>query len=152
MPTALTMEVVKVIPVHVPLQACKELWVFTDKQALDKVRFDTFMADCRAIERPVEQLEAAAAVEVVLLEDFVEVDEAAALVTAGALGTVNGGAPAVFVPLEPDVPQAATPMEITATAASAAGRGLRKGRCIRCVVRTLRSPVAPYACRNGGSR
>jgi hypothetical protein len=68
------------------------------------------------------------------------------------LGTVNAGAPAVFVPLDPDEPQAATPMEITAATASAAGRGLRRGRGIRCVVRTLRSPVAPYACRNGGSR
>jgi hypothetical protein len=43
-------------------------------------------------------------------------------------------------------------MAITAAAASAAGRGLRMGSSIRCVVRTLRSPVAPYACRNAGSR
>jgi hypothetical protein len=40
------------------------LCVFTDKRALDQVRFDTFMVDCRAIERPGEELEAAAAAEV----------------------------------------------------------------------------------------
>jgi hypothetical protein len=47
------------------------LWVFTGKRALDKVRFDTFMADCRAIERPVEELEAAAAAEVERVNQFV---------------------------------------------------------------------------------
>jgi hypothetical protein len=94
----------------------------------------------------------AEAAEVLLLEDFVEVVEAAALATAGALGTVNAGAPAVSVPLELDEPQAARPREITAVTASAAGRGLRRERCIRGVGMTLRSPVAPYACRNGGSR
>ena len=47
------------------------LWIFTDKHALDKVRFDRFMADCRAIERPVEELEAAAAVEVESVNQFV---------------------------------------------------------------------------------
>jgi len=47
------------------------LWVFTDKRALDKVRFDTFMADCRAIERPIDELDAAAAAEVGRVNQFV---------------------------------------------------------------------------------
>jgi hypothetical protein len=47
------------------------LWVFTDKRALDKVGFDTFMADCRAIEHPIEKLEAAAAAEVERVNQFV---------------------------------------------------------------------------------
>jgi hypothetical protein len=47
------------------------LWVLTDKRALANVRFDTFMADCRAIERPVEELDAAVAAEVERLNQFV---------------------------------------------------------------------------------
>jgi hypothetical protein len=47
------------------------LCVFTDKQALDKVRFDAFMADCRAIGRPVEELELAVAAEIERVIRFV---------------------------------------------------------------------------------
>lgn len=45
--------------------------VFTDKQALDKVRFGAFMADCRAIERPAEELEVAVAAERERVSQFV---------------------------------------------------------------------------------
>ena len=47
------------------------LCVFTDGQALDKVRFDAFMADCRAIERPIEELELAATAEAERASRFV---------------------------------------------------------------------------------
>ncbi len=67
---------------------------------------------------------------VLLLLELVDVGDAAALVMGAALGTVNAGAPAVLVPFEPAVPQAATPMAITATAARATGRGLVNGKRI----------------------
>jgi predicted ATPase with chaperone activity len=102
---------------------------------------------------PVPVAAAVEVAEVVLLDELLELVEAAdALVMAGALGTVNGGAPAVLVVFEPAEPQAATPMAITAAAATAAGLGLRDERDIRGVGRTLRSPGAPCACRNAGSR
>lgn len=57
------------------------LCVFTDKQALDKVRFDTFMADCRAVERPVEELEVAVATEVERVHRFVAEQHQELLIT-----------------------------------------------------------------------
>lgn len=92
------------------------------------------------------------AVEEVLLEDWLELVAAAAAVAEDAAGTVNEGAPLVSVPVEPAVPQAATPIAITAAAARTAGRGLLVGGCIRRVPRMLRSPAAPCACRSRGSR
>jgi hypothetical protein len=47
------------------------LWVFTDKSALETVRFETFMADCRAISRPLSELESAAEVECGRVKQFV---------------------------------------------------------------------------------
>jgi hypothetical protein len=104
---------------------------------------------------PLVPVGAAAAdvVDVVVLDELLEVVEVAdALVMVGAFGTVNGGAPAVLVVLEPALPQAATPMAITAAAATAAGLGLRDGKGIRRVAGTLRSPAAPCACRSTDSR
>jgi hypothetical protein len=96
---------------------------------------------------------AAAAVELVLLDEWLVVEDAAAALVIGAeLGTVKGGAPAVLVVFEPAVPQAATPMEITATAARTAGLGLRCEKLIQRVAGKLRSRAAPCACRSRDSR
>jgi hypothetical protein len=96
---------------------------------------------------------AAAAVELVLLEEWLELeDDAAALVIGAALGTVKGGAPAVFVVFEPAVPQAVTPMAMTAAAARTTGLGLRCEKLMQRVAGTLRSRAAPCACRSRGSR
>jgi hypothetical protein len=96
---------------------------------------------------------AAAGVELVLLEERLVVEDAAAALVIGAeFGTVKGGAPAVFVVFEPAVPQAATPIEMTAAAARTAGLGLRCEKLIQRVAGTLRSRAAPCACRSRDSR
>jgi hypothetical protein len=96
---------------------------------------------------------AAEVVEVVLLDEWLVVEDAAAALVIGAeLGTVKGGAPAVLVVFEPAVPQAATPMEMTAAAARTAVLGLRCKKFIRRVAGTLRSRAAPCACCSRDSR
>jgi hypothetical protein len=96
---------------------------------------------------------AAEVLEVVVLDELLDVvEEADALVTAAALGTVKGGAPAVLVVLEPAVPQAVTPRAITAAAVTTAALGLRDGKTIRRRRETLRSPGAPCAGCSAGSR
>lgn len=80
---------------------------------------------------PLGDVEDAAEVELVLLLlERVDVVDAAALVIGAALGTVKAGAPAVLVPFELAVPQAATPIAITAAVARARGRGLVNGKRI----------------------
>jgi hypothetical protein len=96
---------------------------------------------------------AAEVVELVLLDEWCVVEDAAAALVIGAeFGTVKGGAPAVLVVFEPAVPQAATPMEMTAAAARTAGLGLRCKKLIQRVAGTLRSRAAPRACRSRDSR
>jgi hypothetical protein len=96
---------------------------------------------------------AAEVVELVLLDEWCVVEDAAAALVIGAeFGTVKGGAPAVLVVFEPAVPQAATPMEMTAAAARTAVLGLRCKKFIQRVAGTLRSRAAPRACRSRDSR